>query len=295
MVATVACRGQSVPGESPIEARHGFRTHLLRNEQVGAFAELPPRGVLTLVHFPAPLGRNAAYLSPAPQDGKKHPAVIWLAGGFSNSIGAVAWEPADPSNDQSAAQLRTGGILVMYPSLRGGNNNPGFRETFFGEVDDVLAAINYVAALPDVDSHRIYVGGHSTGGTLALLVAESASPGQLRAAFSLGPVGDVRGYGAGVLPFDLNDPKEGDLRAPIRYLGAISCPTFVFEGTVQPSNIMSLRMLERKSSNPLIHFESVPGKTHFSEIVPTLQRVAGGIVADGADAARFQLAPTPVN
>ncbi|HMI87551.1 MAG TPA: hypothetical protein VK550_25870 [Polyangiaceae bacterium] len=31
----------------------------------------------------------------------------------------------------------------MLPSLRGGNGNPGHRELMFGEVDDVLAAIDF--------------------------------------------------------------------------------------------------------------------------------------------------------
>ena len=61
----------------------------------------------------------------------------------------------------------------MFPSLRGGNDNPGRREGFFGEVDDILAATDYLARQPHVDPKRIYLGGHSTGGTMVMLVAES--------------------------------------------------------------------------------------------------------------------------
>ena len=75
---------------------------------------------------------------------------------------------------------------MMYPSLRGGNNNPGHMESFFGEVDDVLAARALLAKLPYVDPERIYLGGHSTGGTLALLVAECS--GAFRGVFAFGPV-----------------------------------------------------------------------------------------------------------
>ena len=35
---------------------------------------------------------------------------------------------------------------MMFPSLRGGNNNPGSKEGFFGEVDDVLAAADLLQA-----------------------------------------------------------------------------------------------------------------------------------------------------
>jgi dipeptidyl aminopeptidase/acylaminoacyl peptidase len=64
---------------------------------------------------------------------------------------------------------------MMFPSLRGGNDNPGRHGGFYGEVDDVLAAHDYLSRQPYVDPKRIYPGGHSTGGTLALLTAEFRS------------------------------------------------------------------------------------------------------------------------
>ncbi|MBC8035873.1 MAG: peptidase, partial [Rhizobiales bacterium] len=88
--------------------------------------------MLNLVSYAAPLGANAAYVSPRPADGKKHPAIIWLVGGFSNSIGGIAWTPGPRENDQSASAFRDHGILMLYPSLRGGNTNPGHLEAFFG-------------------------------------------------------------------------------------------------------------------------------------------------------------------
>ena len=60
---------------------------------------------------------------------------------------------------------------MMFPSLRGGNDNPGNKEGFLGEVDDVLAAADFLSKQEFVDPNRIYLGGHSTGGTLVLLVA----------------------------------------------------------------------------------------------------------------------------
>ena len=105
----------------------------------------------------------AAYASPPPADGKRHPAIIWIFGGFDNSIGEIAWQKGPAANDQSAIVFREAGILMMYPSLRGGNRNPGFTESFYGEVDDVLAAADYLSKLDYVDTNRIYLGGHSTG------------------------------------------------------------------------------------------------------------------------------------
>lgn len=276
----------AAPLPALVEARQGFHTTLLRKERIGEAPEPPPPGVLKLVAYSGPLGANAAYVSPAPADGKKHPAIIWLVGGFSSSIGSVAWKPAPSRNDQSASGFRDLGIVMMYPSLRGGNNNPGYFETFYGEVDDVLAAAKYLATLNYVDASRIYLGGHSTGGTLALLVAEAAGD-RFRAVFALGPVQDVLGYGDDVLPFDTRDPKEGQLREPQRWLADIRCPTLVFEGTKAPSNIASLHALERRSTNPLLQFFPVSGETHFTEITPLVAEIGRNIVADGRAAERF--------
>jgi hypothetical protein len=141
----------------PPEARHGFQTKLVRREKVGEAPPAPPSNVLKLVHYRAPLGDNAAHISLAPIDGKKHPAIIWIVGGFSNSIGDAAWAPSPQSNDQSASGFRGQGIVMMYPSLRGGNTNPGCKEGGYGEVDDVLAAAKYLASLNYVDASRIYL------------------------------------------------------------------------------------------------------------------------------------------
>ena len=273
---------------SILEARQGFTTKLLRKERISEAAEEPPASSgLKLVQYTAPLGQNAAYVSADPGDGKKHPAIIWLVGGFSNSISAIAWTPGPASNDQSASGFRDHGILMMYPSLRGGNTNPGYIETFFGEVDDVLAAAKHLASLDYVDPKRIYLGGHSTGGTLALLVAAAAED-RFRAVFALGPVEDVTGYGADILPFDLSNPKEARLRAPQHWLKDIKCPTFIFEGTKQ-SNIQSLFALQARNKNPLITFEPIQGETHFSIIAPLVTRIIDAITTDMDHSGAFRL------
>jgi carboxymethylenebutenolidase len=40
------------------------------------------------------------------------------------------------------------------------------------QLDDVMAALAFLKTVPEIDSHRIIVAGHSFGGQLALLVAE---------------------------------------------------------------------------------------------------------------------------
>ena len=262
------------------QARVGYTTRLTSQTKTPDAVETPPPDLFELVTYPDPLGNLPAYVSRAPETGKRFPAIIWLTGGFSNSIGDTAWAPATPDNDQSASAFRKAGVITMYPSLRGGNNNPGYIEGFYGEVTDVMAAANYLAKRPDVDPKRIYLGGHSTGGTLALLIAESSN--QFRAIFSFGPVSDASNYGSDSVPFDVNDAKECELRAPIKWLHSIKNPTFVIEGTEEPGNISELRLLSNASQNPLIHFIEVPGQNHFSELAQTTPVVADAIIKDTA-------------
>lgn len=266
------------PGVNLLKARAGYATRLLRKDSDGEAAEKPPEGVLQLVNYRAPLGEMSAYVSPPPAEGGKHPAIIWVAGGFSNSIGPKAWRPAPADNDQSAAAFRRAGIIMMYPSLRGGNDSPGFTENFYGEVNDVLAAEDYLSKLDYVDPARIYLGGHSTGGTLAMLVAESSD--KFRAVFAFGPIDDVRNYDPKELEFDPSDARESDLRSPVKWLQAIHTPTFAFEGTEKPSNISMLRNMMRVSRNQAIHFLPVRGATHFSILAPVTRLAARKILLD---------------
>ena len=229
-----------------------------------------------MVGYESPVGKLPAYLTPDPKDGKKHPAIIWITGGDCNSIGEV-WKAAPPSNDQTASAFRKAGIIMMFPSLRGGNDNPGVKEGFFGEVDDILAAADFLAKQDYVDPTRIYLGGHSTGGTLAFLVAECSN--RFRATFSFGPVENVAGYPPEYTPFDVTNRRELELRSPILWLHAIKSPIFVFEGA-QQGNIDSLRSMAQASKNPLTHFVEVKRANHFGILAPTTRLIAAKVIAD---------------
>ena len=270
--------GRSQDGETLTHARAGFVTRLIAQNKNPDPLPPPPPGVFTQVTYPAPLGSFPAYVSVPPTRGKRYPAIVWLTGGFSNSIGDTPWTPAEPDNDQSGSAFRNAGIVMMYPSLRGGNNNPGYNETFYGEVDDVLAAAKYLSQQPFVDPKRIYLGGHSTGGTLALLADESTD--QFRAVFSFGPVSRPTEYGTSDLTFDPNNGEENRLRSPIEFLSAIHSPTYIIEGTADPSNIEPLKEMKNANNNPQIHFMVVDGKDHFSELASSTPTVARWIAGD---------------
>jgi dipeptidyl aminopeptidase/acylaminoacyl peptidase len=266
-----------------VEARRGFPTKLVARSATREPVDEPPATVFRKVQYDAPAGKLAAYLTLPPQDGKKHPAITWIVGGDCNSIGDV-WSPAPASNDQSARAFREAGIVMMFPSLRGGNQNPGVKEGFLGEVDDVLAAADFLARQDYVDPGRVYMGGHSTGGTMAMLVAES-SP-RFRAVFSFGPVAVVAGYPPEFLPFDTSDPREFKPRSPAYWLHCVQTPLFVLEGAEQ-GNIDSLQAMARMSSNSNIHFHPVPRATHFTIIAPATRLIAAKILQDNGTAANI--------
>jgi dipeptidyl aminopeptidase/acylaminoacyl peptidase len=259
------------------ETRRGFQTTLAPRPSDKQPVPDPPPGLFRTVRYESPAGKLAAYLTPDPKDGKKHPSIIWITGGDCNSIDQGCWKEGPPNNDQSASAFRKAGIVMMFPSLRGGNDNPGRKEGFLGEVDDVLAAAEYLGKQEFVDPNRIYLGGHSTGGTVVLLVAESSD--RFRAVFSFGPADNVAGYGPEFLPFNSANPREIELRSPGRWLASIKSPTFVFEGTVQ-GNIQSLRAMAKASTNPKAHFLPVRGASHFSLLAPTTRLIAAKILQD---------------
>jgi dipeptidyl aminopeptidase/acylaminoacyl peptidase len=268
-----------IPQESGslVDARKGFKTKLARMEKGGEAASQPPQSIFQLVRYDAPSGKLAAYLSPDPKVGKKHPAIIWITGGDCNSIDDGCWKKQPANNDQSAGQYRDAGIVMMFPSLRGGNDNPGVKESFLGEVDDVLAALDFLAKQKYVDPSRIYLGGHSTGGTLVLLVSECTD--RFRAVFSFGPVHDVANYPSELITFNASHQQEVKLRSPGYWLSSIKSPTFVIEGTRQ-GNIDQLKAMAKSTKNATVHFLPVSGATHFSILGPTNRLIAEKILKD---------------
>ena len=285
---------QAKPADNPslLEGRRGFSTKIVRKKSDRQPPAEPPPNLFRLVRYDSPAGKLAAYVSPAPQDGKKRPAILWITGGDCNSIDEGCWQEQPPQNDQSASAYRKAGLIMMFPSLRGGNDNPGVREGFFGEVEDVIAARDYLAGQDYVDAGRIYLGGHSTGGTLVLLVA--AASDRFRAVFSFGPVANLAGYPAEYRPFDTTNAGEFELREPVHWLGAIRSPVFVFEGT-ERGNLTSLQQLAKTSTNPLAHFHPVKKGDHFSILAPTNRLIADKLLRDTGPATNVSFTEEELN
>jgi dienelactone hydrolase len=301
VVLILACpqqQGQCQPAgkekdkQALAEARKGFITKDIKpTPPYGALPE-PPAGVFIKTKFEAPVGQLSAYLTPDPRDGKKHPAIIWITGGDCNSVDDDIWKDAPASNDQTASAFRKAGIVMMFPSLRGGNDNPGKREGFFGEVNDILAAAEFLAKQGYVDSKRIYLGGHSTGGTLVLLTAEFSD--RFRAVFSFGPAADVSHYPPQFTPFNTGNKREVELRSPIHWLHGIKSRVFVMEGAMG-GNTSALEAMKNTSKNAQVQFLTVTGATHFSILAPTTRLLAQKILADTGETCDISLSSQELN
>ena len=262
------------------DARQGFRTELGAPSS-GRPLPNPPAELFIRSDYDSPgIGKLPAWVTPDPRDGEKHAAIVWITGGESNSLDDF-WTEGGADDNQSASAFRRAGMIMMFPTLRGGNSNAGRKEFFLGEVDDIIAAARHVASLPYVD--RVFLGGHSTGGTLALLASESSDI--FAGVFAFGPVSDPAVYGRDLLPFDLDsaDPREHELRSPIYWLDSISTPTYLIEGMENPGNHAELETLCAKTRNESVKCVPVAGKNHFSVLDAATRKIAARIVVGGGD------------
>ena len=126
-------------------------------------------------------------------------------------------------------------------------------------MDDLIAAADYLKSLPYVDENRIYLVGHSTGGTLALLTA--AATDKFNTVFSFALVGRISDYGNEAFTFNPSQ-EEINMRSPILWLDDIKSKTFVIEGS--EGNSIWLKEIQNESKNENIQFIEISGADHFT-------------------------------
>jgi len=276
-----------------VESKAKHNTKLVKLEKVDFPLPEPPNN-FQLIEYISSVGKLPALVSIPEDQNRRHPAIIWLVGGFSNSISEIAWADEPQSNDQSASVFWKNGVVTMYPCLRGGNNGPGYVQSFYGEVDDVINAAKALKKLDYVDPDRIYLGGHSTGGTLALLVAESTN--EFRAVFSFGPVTSPYLYGEENLNYDMSSFVETQLRSPLFWLHDIESPTFIFEG--ENGNIDPLRLMqsaiESGPNDAMVKTFPIPDHDHFDILYPLSRMIALAIIDDSGNESTISFSESDV-
>ncbi|NVJ25618.1 MULTISPECIES: alpha/beta hydrolase family protein [Myxococcus] len=263
--ATTTVREDSALAKDYALARSGFKTKLLWRGPAPQEGEagLTPKGATVVTYRSGGLDLTA-YVSPVPQDGKKHPAVLFLHGGFA--FGEEDWEMSSP--------FREAGFVVMMPLLRGENGQPGTFTFFYDEVDDVLAAAAALSRLPGVDPSRLYVSGHSVGGTLALLAAQTSRA--FRAAASLSGSPQQKSFIVGredIVPFEMTNAREFAMRSPVDFATSFKCPTRLYFGSEEPFFRSTSEETAQEAGRAGLDVQAhmVPGD-HFSSVPEALQR-----------------------
>lgn len=223
--------------------------------------ETPPDGVKE-VTFESGEYTLRAWLSADPADGERHPAVVYVHGGFA--FGSTDWEDAQAYLDA--------GFVLMTPILRGENGNPGFFEGFYGEVDDVIAAGEFLKEQPYVDADQIFLSGHSSGGTIAMLCSMLPSPYKAVATFGASPDQKIFWQSwADVAPFDVTDEAETDIRSPLQYIDCIQKPLYVYvaKQDITYHKLSKFLVGEASKLGKVCDYTSMPGD-HWSSLAPSI-------------------------
>lgn len=213
---------EALPEDDFSVVRAKFETNLIKKGPApqGYREQTPPEGVSEVTYKSGELELKG-WLSKPEEDGKKYPAVVYVHGGFA--FGKADWDFVE--------QYLENGFMVFTPTFRGENGNPGNFEFFYGEVDDVIAAGEYLAGLSYIDKENIFVSGHSTGGTLAMLTSMMPSP--FKAAASFGGSPDQKAFfkhWEEKAPFDVNVPEEIELRSPMEFIDSLKIPLTLYVG-----------------------------------------------------------------
>lgn len=211
------------PSNDLASLRKGFKTQLRTKGPAPQHYEKDkaPVGARLVTYQSGDLALKG-WLSENAFDGKTHPAVVFLHGGWA--FGDGDWEDAE-------AFVNAGFVLFM-PMLRGENGNPGIYESFLGEVDDAIAAGQFLLTLPNVDRKNIFVSGHSVGAVLTCLVTMMPSP--FKAGAALDGYVEMKSWAAGSprihVPYDPNNPEEVRLRNPMEFVNSLQCPLRLYAG-----------------------------------------------------------------
>src|SRR5262245_58581503 len=162
----------------------------------------------------------------------------------------------------------------MLPILRGENGQLGNFTMFYDEVDDVVAAAEVLAKTPGVDPNRIFVAGHSAGGTLAMLGAMTWPRFKGCASFSGSPdqVAFARGQD-GLVVFDESNQQEFAMRSPLAYYKSFKCPARLYYGDEEFAFQFSTKRLAEKASGAGVDVKAVEiSGDHFTAVDPAIRQ-----------------------
>ena len=244
-----------------------------------------------VVKFESPAGELSAYLSNTKNPERE--IISPPSSGPTAGFGGIRGQ----SIGTWPRHFHDAGFVLMIPSFRHENSNPGNFEMFYGEVDDLLAAIAYVASQPNVDPSRVYVAGHDNGGTLALLAAvmgaDAPGSNKVRAFFSNAGIHDVQKFFSLNKNYQWQEPpfisQAGNgssyLRSASPFVGAMRRPTFYFGArTDEKECAEAVEMVlnaegRAEGQRPPFH-AFIAGANHDTIVNATIRRICDKIKTD---------------
>ncbi len=171
--------------------------------------------------------KNLLYLPSGIEPGRRYPAVVINHGGSDGvEFQTRGW----------ARELAREGFVVILPQFRGQGGSEGRFEFSGGEVDDSLAAYNFLKGLDYVDADRIGMVGYSLGGLVTLNALER-EPG-IKAAVLVSAISDPAAFFEDTFrdkPRDFQSLAERhkmDMRerSPLERLASINASVLILHG-----------------------------------------------------------------
>ena len=204
----------------------------------------------------------------------KLPGVVLVHNGFVLTDDTLAW----------ARPFVAAGFVVLMPSFRGENGNPGDYELLRGELDDLKAAARFFAEEPDVDVDRLYAFGHSAGGGLVALLSLDEDQPFKKLATSNGVYAATtflrwKAEDPKKVPFDVKNLDERTVRALVPNAHEMVHPLVMYVGSDDAWNVKHAAIVKERAPAGLADVVTVPGD-HMGSLPEALRRFRELVTTD---------------
>lgn len=258
-----------------LELRKTFETNLLfENPSHQEGSDIVGESVQQILYESNGVELKAWLALPENPISEPMPALVYLHRGFA----------ASPYSLEVAQPFLEAGFAVFVPSYRGENGNPGNFELFYGEVDDVRAAIRWLAKQDNIDTTRIYTFGHSVGGGMsALLSLWNDIPVQFTGSSGGLYTRDVFDSWSNIVPFDVNDETERGLRLLFMNIEHMQIPHIAYLGRDDSlTNAAETAIQEADKHDTPLTIEIIRGD-HFTSLSPAVDLFLETIIESWRD------------
>lgn len=199
---------------------------------------------------------------------------LWSADGYPTVIFVHDGTSFSEEELQQTRTFTDAGFVVLAPTFRGENGNPGVHELLFGELDDLVAATEYANGLPEVDERRLAIWGHGLGGMLSALSSLVPQLGARLTGSSAG-LRPISAFEVIPSPFEANERERNArvLGPNIHHMRTPHWACVAEQDAAVYDEATRLGELAQRSNLPL-HVEKVLGNRMTSRATCTQQAIA---------------------